>query len=289
MLDQTTGPINKMGANDFMFGIQNKTDDWCGSNLIQKDEELFNKDNKNTYFINPEERIVSTWKERQRDMYINHFTPLYQDIYRLIKETGSKLNRTELGKLIGIPITYFPNGIQKGRMTDDICRMMEDSGMIKRKDTNSRNVYFECVDGTKIPEHTFEFYKKGRQSKGEATICNILHESNLEYIWQYKIKDSEVKKCPYDFGILDKEGNVVLLLEVQGEQHRRRIDHFHKNEDDFQKRLKVDKLKKEIALRENYSFMEINDGDLKSTKNRKKIINDITNMMNNINLNNSLH
>jgi hypothetical protein len=61
---------------------------------------------------------------------------------------------------------------------------------------------------------------KCKSSKGETRIYEVLTTLKVEFIEQYRFEDCRYKKpLPFDFCIKDKNGNIALLIEYDGEQH----------------------------------------------------------------------
>ena len=115
---------------------------------------------------------------------------------------------------------------------------------------------------------------KCAESKGEQVISqylntnNFIRVSNLEY---NQLSDIVKKECYVPqkefYGLLGLRGGNLsydfyipkhnLLCEFQGEQHVRYVEGFHSCEEDFERQLVHDKLKKEYAFSNEYNFLEI--------------------------------
>ena len=61
---------------------------------------------------------------------------------------------------------------------------------------------------------------KCNQSKGEEKIFNILKKLNINFISQFKIDNCKNKRpLPFDYAIFDKNNQLKVLVEYDGEQH----------------------------------------------------------------------
>lgn len=105
-------------------------------------------------------------------------------------------------------------------------------------------------------------------SWGEEYIIQLLEELNIKYKRQISFEDLRSKKnykLFFDFGIYDKNDNLICLIEFDGQQHYsyhndwyRTIDEFHdaqerdnlKNKYCDKKQIKLFRLNKESNLRE---------------------------------------
>lgn len=89
------------------------------------------------------------------------------------------------------------------------------------------------------------------KSKNELKICNWLSYYNIKFEEQKKFIDCiNIKPLPFDFYLPDYN----LLIEYQGEQHFKEIKYF---KGDLEKRQRLDLIKKNYALNNNYNFLEI--------------------------------
>lgn len=64
-----------------------------------------------------------------------------------------------------------------------------------------------------------------QKSSGELKIENILLENKINYQPQYQIKEFS-SYALFDFAIFDKNGNLLKLIEFDGEQHFKPIEYF---------------------------------------------------------------
>lgn len=94
------------------------------------------------------------------------------------------------------------------------------------KRTSNRSVIWECicecgniieVDGTSLRTGHTTSCGCINYSIGEKNIENILKESNIKYIKEYK--PVELKNKRFDFAILDNDNKIILLIEFDGRQH----------------------------------------------------------------------
>lgn len=91
-----------------------------------------------------------------------------------------------------------------------------------RKNNDNRFYYkckcLFCNREYEILAHTLSktFSCGCQKSIGEYNILQILHENNISYIKEYCLKNSSLR---FDFAILNDNGNIIRLIEFDGEQH----------------------------------------------------------------------
>lgn len=96
-----------------------------------------------------------------------------------------------------------------------------------------------------------------KESRGEKKVFSLLKEKGYNFIPQLKFSDCIYKsKLPFDFGILDKENNVILLIEYQGIQHYKPVSVFGGLES-FLDQQKRDSVKREYAKAKGIPLIEI--------------------------------
>lgn len=140
-------------------------------------------------------------------------------------------------------------------------------GFIKVLGKGSKQGYIlgECECGT-IREFALKHLKgqhHGRtiscgckqKSSGEIKIENILKENNINYQIQYKIKDFS-PYASFDFAIFNNKGEIYKLIEFDGEQHFKPIEHFG-GEEKFLIQQNRDKKKNEYCKNNNIILQRI--------------------------------
>ena len=96
-------------------------------------------------------------------------------------------------------------------------------------------------------------------SIGESNIKKILSNANITYKPQQSFSDlkSDVGGLLlYDFGILNNDGQVVRLIEFDGEQHYKPVKYFG-GDNRFIKQQHLDELKNQYALSHNIPLVRI--------------------------------
>ncbi|MBO0571862.1 hypothetical protein FDF50_08260 [Clostridium botulinum] len=94
-------------------------------------------------------------------------------------------------------------------------------------------------------------------SKACKKIEKFLQAHNFDYVREFKIKECKYKyPLPFDFAILLKD-KIKLLIEYDGEQHYKSINHFG-GEENFQLRRKRDGIKNEYCNKNNIKLLRIN-------------------------------
>lgn len=107
-----------------------------------------------------------------------------------------------------------------------------------------------------------------RQSKGEREISIVLDKLNVKYEIQYIFNDCKnIRPLPFDFSVLDKFGNIELLIEYQGEQHYNPyIEHFG-HVKNYKKIRRNDNIKKIYCEENNIKLLEIPYWDFNEIEN----------------------
>lgn len=97
---------------------------------------------------------------------------------------------------------------------------------------------------------------KCNESKGESAIRRFLESNDINFIPQYRIKECKLKKAlPFDFGIL-KNGELLMLIEYDGEQHFKPIKSFG-GEKAFSELQIRDKVKDKFCMENNIELLRI--------------------------------
>lgn len=96
-------------------------------------------------------------------------------------------------------------------------------------------------------------------SVGESNIKKILDDKNIKYKSQQTfpdLKSNVGKELQYDFGLLDNNGQVIRLIEFDGQQHDQPIKYFG-GEEKFVQQKYHDLLKNQYALVHNIPLVRI--------------------------------
>lgn len=116
-------------------------------------------------------------------------------------------------------------------------------------------------------------------SKGEEKIKNFLKNNNINYTQQYKFDNCKNKNSlPFDFAIFDKQNNLKLLIEYDGELHYKTVDRFGGKEK-LKKQQFNDKIKTKYCKENNIPLLRIpywdfsNLGDILKNNLNELIIN----------------
>lgn len=137
---------------------------------------------------------------------------------------------------------------------------------------NEWQTYMYCRTGSK---------KSGcpvcKKSKGELIIVGFLNDLNLNFISQFTFPGCRGIKYPlrFDFAILDKFNNVKLLVEYQGEQHFRPVEHFG-GEEGFERLVELDEVKRDFCESTGIRLLEIPYWDKEVIKETiERVLNEI--------------
>ena len=235
--------------NDLLFGIKPNNRKYydVNGNLRTIRKGYFGTNFIKSHFVNSSgydlntdnnsKEVIKYIINIQHNLYKEHLVPLYIELYIIVKERfdmGTPVYQSELGKLLNIPVTLYPNNSNKDFMIQELIGYAAQSGLII-VDKN-RKLYILPGDINKIPKnhYSYELFKN-KKSKPERFI--------------------------------------QLLLKVQGEQHYKYIKFFHRKYENFLKRLKFDKKKKNHAIKAGYHYLAITNDEIKENKANNKLIN----------------
>jgi hypothetical protein len=94
-------------------------------------------------------------------------------------------------------------------------------------------------------------------SKGEKKIKDFFDKNNVDYLPQYKFDDCKNKfSLPFDFAVIDKQNNLMCLIEYDGIQHFEPVKHFGGNER-FEVLKFLDSIKNEYCFINNIPLLRI--------------------------------
>ena len=97
-------------------------------------------------------------------------------------------------------------------------------------------------------------------SKTEVKFASFLKENNIPYQTQIKFSDLKGfrgKALRFDFGILDNQGKIIALVEINGEQHYKEVNKFDKTCFDLKLRQEYDRKKISYCLAKNIPLIII--------------------------------
>jgi len=168
-------------------------------------------------------------KENMKNTYYKNLSKKYQELF-ITKATEIFGSRYDYSKVKYIN-NYTPVEI--------ICS--EHGSFYKRP---SDHIYEPKLQG--CPYCTAELSK----SSYEEHVYNILLEKNIPFLFSYYEKsDDYLKNKPFDFYI----SKYNLLIEVDGDQHRRIS--WNQEQSEFENRLKIDILKRKRAEAMGYTVL----------------------------------
>ena len=100
---------------------------------------------------------------------------------------------------------------------------------------------------------------KCNESKGERFLSNLLTENNIPFVSQFNlVKNTKTNYwLKSDFAILNKDGEPILILEYDGEQHFKSVDYFGGKEA-LRDRQYRDSLKDKYCKANNIPFLRFN-------------------------------
>lgn len=102
---------------------------------------------------------------------------------------------------------------------------------------------------------------KCRASKGELKIDEFLRASEFRYVRQFKFQDCKnLRPLPFDFAILNNDGNPIGIVEYQGEHHFKPITIWGGNEN-HESVSRNDIIKRKYCLLNQLPLLEISYQD----------------------------
>lgn len=123
----------------------------------------------------------------------------------------------------------------------------------------------QCSCGNIITVERSKLISRGQKSCGcknsigELNINKLLTDNNINYISQYtnqSLKTQNNGFLRFDFAILDKENNVIRLIEFDGPQHTKTVEYFNKT--DLLKEVQArDELKNNYAKNNSIPLVRI--------------------------------
>lgn len=94
-------------------------------------------------------------------------------------------------------------------------------------------------------------------SKGEELISDVLKMNNVNFTSQYSFKDlKNINSLYFDFAIIDEDDKVLMLIEYDGEQHFKPIEHFG-GKKKFKKTVFRDELKNSYCDKNGIKLLRI--------------------------------
>lgn len=101
-------------------------------------------------------------------------------------------------------------------------------------------------------------------SKGESKILSFLQENNISFQKEYCFSGCKSQRVlPFDFAIFDKNNNLSMLIEYDGEQHFRPIGYFG-GEKGYEETIKRDNIKTNFCKENNIPLLRIKYTDFEN-------------------------
>lgn len=152
---------------------------------------------------------------------------------------------------------------------NELLNIIKENGFyIKKEDDNEHEeVYdfeFSCKPYPKsfresllLTDKENNFNNSGC-SKGEAEIEFFLIQNNIKYKRQFIFPDCKYQKAlPFDFAIFSNTGDLICVIEYDGEQHYHYIEHWHKTEEGFKQQQLRDNIKTNFCKLNNIELIRI--------------------------------
>ena len=206
--------------NDLLFGIKPNNRKYydVNGNLRTIRKGYFGTNFIKSHFVNSSgydlntdnnsKEVIKYIINIQHNLYKEHLVPLYIELYIIVKERfdmGTPVYQSELGKLLNIPVTLYPNNSNKDFMIQELIGYAAQSGLII-VDKN-RKLYILPGDINKIPKnhYSYELFKN-KKSKPERFIQLLLKKiDNITVKTQFRI--ASLRRAPYDFLVDIGNGN----------------------------------------------------------------------------------
>lgn len=219
--------------------------------------------------------------QKTHDDFVKEVISIRGDIYEFLTEyTTTRKSITIKHRECGHVWSVLPNHLirksQKGRLyctncnwgnkertlglkafKDKVAELADDEFLVLGEYVNTRTPIemkhniSSCNHEYTVRPHDFihndNRCPKCAISKGEKRISLMLNLNNISFVEQYIFKDcKDTQILRFDFAIFDDTGNLMFLIEYDGEQHFRSVDYFG-GEDGYKSQQKRDKIKNEYC------------------------------------------
>lgn len=138
------------------------------------------------------------------------------------------------------------------KLLDDALKALNCSKYMIKTDKYNKTELKDNPFFLSSPAAPVKFYA----SMLERTVADYLDSHNIKYKTQYDtlkcINPMTNQILPYDFELPDYK----IIIEVQGEQHYS-IGELNKTKKELKYQQKKDKIKKEFAIKNGYTFIEL--------------------------------
>lgn len=184
-------------------------------------------------------------------------TNLVYCIYRLVSLYDGELLQAHVASHLGLSLPDN-TGKQKDWVVHTLKHAITSQEIISLT-PGRNNQYFRVGKSPETflpPGRIFKYTKQ--QSWGEAKLVSLFNDMNIQFIHQYIIPECRyIKPLKFDFIVF--MGNNIILIEIDGEQHRRYVEHFHKSYEGFLRSITKDKIKNTFSnLHHQYKINGIN-------------------------------
>lgn len=230
------------------------------------------------------------FKRKQYNQYVNKCKEIYHDFYKYPKyEESGFINTVEKIKILCPKHGYFFNALYTHASGRSKCHLASCRSTLAEFIAKAREVHGDDYDYSKVnyinnktkvivicPRHG-EFKVRPDQhlygktgcpkcveSFGERTLKRLLNKYKLNYLTEYKFKDSNYR---FDFKLKD----LNILIEFHGVQHYRPVKRFG-GEKAFEQVRERDENKKYLAMENNHHLIVLNFIDLKNNVLENKLI-----------------
>lgn len=134
---------------------------------------------------------------------------------------------------------------------------------------NNRKVSWKCFDCGHVWNTTPRVRTsqgcdcpKCTSSKGEKRISLFLDDKEIKYKQEYTFNDCiYISKLRFDFAVFDNNGNLVCLIEYDGEAHDNPVSFGCKDEEEvlknFKNTIKRDEIKNNYCKKNNIPLIRI--------------------------------
>ena len=224
------------------------------------------KVSKNT-FIHSNKKIELTKQQKELLKDINFrindelWKPLVQCIVKSLKD-GYILRNYSLHKDFGFSeFDKFCGVNSKKWISWNFLRILEYQGIIKKSinfHLKAKKYKYFLLDND--IEYTPLHYKEpmSTDSKGEDVVRNLLINNN--YLFSTQETGPKCKKSTrFDFCIKNRFGRNIAIIEVDGEQHHRKIPFWNKSNSSFLEDHSRDLIKNRFCKDRNISLLRIRD------------------------------
>ena len=282
--DPETGPCSKNQLNDLIFGggVVPHGGYWGYeiANHLSFSKQVCNAYNLDGKADSSSLLYDQRWTEEHNRLQEEHVKPLFRGL-RDVASAGARC-QAEIGRILGVPSNLSGEDGQKDRMIAELIARGKDMGLVRTYKEGGRLMVIPG-DVATVPDSDYTFQPSSRMSKYEASVNGLLRGMlpfpKYKIYWNLFKAESRgvLSRSPFDFAIYHEDNNEIPigLIEVDGEQHEKRIAYFHRNPLSFERREEIDNTKTAAATEiVGSNFLRIKPATLRNSRSLRRVVSD---------------